>query len=230
MGATQPGRPKAVFLDRDGVINRNVFNAASGEFEAPLTANDFVLLPGAREGLQRLHQAGFLLILVSNQPNYAKRKSSLAELHAVDEELRHELSAMRVEFAAAYYCFHHPEGDVAGYSGPCACRKPSPYFPLRACREFGLDVRQSWMVGDRATDILCGHAAGVRTILIDANGVGYGQVVPDRTAVNLAAAATIICGASAESPGFDCLSELQVESLRVGRYRNGQAVADCRSF
>ena len=189
------GAHRAVFLDRDGVINRNVFNPATGEYEAPLTAKDVELLSGVRQALLRLRDAGFLLFMVSNQPNYAKGKSSLAELRAIDAELRKKLAAIGVELAAAYYCLHHPNGSVAGYSGPCACRKPSPYFLLRARREFGLDFDQSWMVGDRATDIQCGHAAGMRTILIDPFGRRDGQAAPDWIAADLAAAAEIICEA-----------------------------------
>lgn len=187
---------RAVFLDRDGVINRNVFNPATGQFEAPLTVKDFALLPGVCEALLRLQNAGFLLFLVSNQPNVAKRKSRLEELRAIDEKLRRAVKASEVEFAAHYYCLHHPEGETAEYSGPCACRKPSPYFLLRASREFGLDLRQSWMVGDRATDIMCGRRAGARTILIDANGADWTLAASDRTAADLAAAADIICAAS----------------------------------
>jgi D-glycero-D-manno-heptose 1,7-bisphosphate phosphatase len=189
------GARRAVFLDRDGVINRNVFNPATGEYEAPLTAGDFELLPGVRRAFLQLHHAGFLLFLVSNQPNHAKGKCSLADLRAIDTEMRRELAAIGVEFAAAYYCLHHPNGDVAGYSGPCACRKPSPYFLLRARREFRLDFQQSWMLGDRATDTECGRAAGVRTILIDPSGRGVGQAAPNVIAVDLAAAAEMICEA-----------------------------------
>jgi len=189
------GARRAVFLDRDGVINRNALNPATGEYEAPLTAEDFEILPRVREALLQLRDAGFLLFMVSNQPNYAKGKSSLAEHYAIDAELRRELTAIGVEFAASYYCLHHPDGSVAGFSGLCACRKPSPYFLLRARRQFGLNFQQSWMVGDRATDIECGRAAGTRTILIDPSGRGDGQAAPDWIAPDLAAAAEMICGA-----------------------------------
>lgn len=189
------GTRRVVFLDRDGVINRNVFNPATGEYEAPLTAEDFELLPGVRQALLQLRDAGFLLFLVSNQPNYAKGKSSLAELRAIDAELRRELDAIGIEFAAAYYCLHHPNGSVAGHSGPCACRKPSPYFLFRAMQEFRLDLEQSWMVGDRATDIECGRAAGVRTILIGPTGVDIERVAGDWIAADLTAAAEMICEA-----------------------------------
>jgi D-glycero-D-manno-heptose 1,7-bisphosphate phosphatase len=186
---------RAVFLDRDGVINQNVFNPETGDHEAPLTVADFALVPGTRQALQRLQRAGFLLFLVSNQPNYAKQKSSLDELHSIDAMLHRELDAVHVKLAATYYCFHHPNGEVPEYSGSCACRKPSPYFLLRASREFALDPARSWMVGDRTTDILCGQSAGVRTIRISPDNAPRENPVPDMRAPNLAAAAEIICGA-----------------------------------
>lgn len=200
MGAGQRARGRrAVFLDRDGVINQNIFNPATGKYEAPLTAGDFALIHGARAALHRLRRAGFLLFLVSNQPNYAKGKASLAEIRAIDAKLRRELGAVGIEFAARYYCLHHPEGTVAEYSGRCACRKPSPYFLVRAKREFRIDFEASWMVGDRATDIECGRAAGVRTILINAIGARGRQWGPDRVAKDLTEAADMICGVTAES-------------------------------
>lgn len=184
---------RAVFVDRDGVINRNVWNAASGEYEAPLTVADFALVPGALKGLRRMRRAGFLLFVVSNQPNYAKGKATLEELAAIDAKMRREAAAAGVAFAGVDYCLHHPEGIVAEYSGPCACRKPSPYYLLRAMREFGLDSAESWMVGDRETDVACGRAAGVRTVFIDERSVGSGGVGADWVAPDLADAAEHIC-------------------------------------
>ena len=192
MGAGGPTQRGAVFLDRDGVINLNVFNPASGEFEAPLTAADFALASGAVDGLRRLQQAGFPLFVVSNQPNYAKGKSSLADHFAIDATMRAQLAEEGIAFARVDYCLHHPKGVVAEYSGVCACRKPSPYFLLRAMRDFGLSAEQSWMIGDREADILCGRAANVRTLLIDAD---HRQTTADRVAPDLAAAAESICEA-----------------------------------
>lgn len=221
MGTDEPAGRRAVFLDRDGVINRNVLNAATGKREAPLTAAEFELIPGTREGLQRLRDAGFLLFLVSNQPNYAKGKSSLREMRAIHDRLLWELAAMRVEFAAFYYCLHHPEGIAAGYAGPCVCRKPSPYFLLQAAAEFDVDLAQSWMVGDRAADVLCGRAAGVGTILIDAEGAAVRAAAPDFVAEDLDTAAKTICRATSEY-----LPELRVETrgpIRRANWRQARA-------
>jgi D-glycero-D-manno-heptose 1,7-bisphosphate phosphatase len=194
---------RAIFLDRDGVINRNVLNLDTGEYEAPLSPAELHVLPGVLDALQQLQTAGFLLFLVSNQPNYAKRKSSLADLYAIHAKLQRELHNGGIAFAASYYCLHHAQGTRPGYSGPCACRKPSPYFLLRAIREFSLDPSQSWMIGDRPTDVLCGHAAGVRTILVASETPRLADAMPNHVAPNLSSAAELICGSS-QTNHLDC--------------------------
>jgi D-glycero-D-manno-heptose 1,7-bisphosphate phosphatase len=166
MGVSGLSQPAAVFLDRDGVINRNVMNPLTLAWEAPLRVESFVLANNALQALRTLRKAGFLLFLVSNQPNYAKAKVSLETLEDIHNRLLHLLHEEQIEFAAFYYCLHHPHGVRPGYSGPCRCRKPSPFFLLQARDQFGLDMERSWMIGDRASDIACGQAAGVHTIYV----------------------------------------------------------------
>lgn len=166
MGADNASGHRAVFLDRDGVINENVFNPATGEMESPLTAGQFRFLPGALAAMLALRRAGFLLFMVSNQPNHAKGKASLEELHAIHERMRIDLERSGIDFTRFYYCFHHPAGVTKGYSGQCECRKPSPYFLEKACAEYGINREKSWMIGDRWSDVACGRGAGVATILI----------------------------------------------------------------
>jgi D-glycero-D-manno-heptose 1,7-bisphosphate phosphatase len=194
------GLSRAVFLDRDGVINRNVMNPRTLAWEAPLTVEDFVLAPNALAALSALRQAGFLLFLVSNQPNYAKGKASLQTLENIHRHLLSLLDQQGIEFAAFYYCLHHPQGVVPGHSGPCRCRKPSPFFLLQARDQFGLDLERCWMVGDRASDIDCGHAAGVHTIYVrnQQEGAAVDGVEPgaEFQADNLETAALIILHAS----------------------------------
>lgn len=197
MGASRLTSHRAVFVDRDGVLNRNVHNPATGALEAPLTPARFELIPGVPAALAKLQEAGFLLFMVSNQPNYAKGKSSLATLAAIHRRLEAMLAEAHVNFAEFNYCLHHPAGVVPGYSGPCRCRKPSPYFLLRARNRFALDMRESWMIGDRLTDVDCGLAAGVRTILI---GSTNNEAVPGHprssayNAVDLVEAVKIVTG------------------------------------
>jgi D-glycero-D-manno-heptose 1,7-bisphosphate phosphatase len=185
----------AIFLDRDGVINRNVLDPATGEYGAPLTADDFELATGAIAGMLELRRRGFPLFLISNQPNYAKDKSTLEELAAIHRRLHEELDAAGISFAGYYYCHHHPKGKVAGYSGLCECRKPSPYFLYKAREEHGVSLAASWMVGDRVTDIECGRAAGLHTIRIAEDHPakrGHNELEADFEAHDLAEAAWII--------------------------------------
>jgi len=166
VGIHQVDSVRAVFLDRDGVINRNVFNPDTGEFESPGKAEDFDLFPGVLESLLQLQNAGYLLFLVSNQPNYAKGKSTLDELQGVHAALCKSLDDAGINFTQFFYCFHHPNGIVASHSCICECRKPSPFFLKKAAADFEVSLRHSWMVGDRASDIQCGNSVGVRTIRV----------------------------------------------------------------
>ncbi len=173
------GPKPAVFLDRDGVLNSLVLNPASGRMESPLTPNDLYLLEGVIPALRRLQQAGYPLLLVSNQPNYALGKSTLDTLGEIHSKLTTELLFGGIHFTRFYYCLHHPKGVVAGYSGLCVCRKPSPWFLLRARDDFGYSLPDSWMIGDQPTDAQSGRAAGVRTIRV---GSGPLAVYPDARA------------------------------------------------
>ena len=152
---------RAVFLDRDGVLNRNVFYPDTGAWETPRLPHEFHLANGVIPALASLHSAGFLLFLVSNQPNAAKGKSPADALEAMHTLLTAELQAAGLAFAGVFYCTHHPE-----FTGPCPCRKPSPYFLLGAAQKHGLALEKCWMIGDRPTDMECGRTAGVHTAWI----------------------------------------------------------------
>ncbi len=152
---------RAVFLDRDGVLNRNVFYPDTGAWESPRWPHEFMPVPGVLPALRELCAAGFRLFLVSNQPNIVNGKSNRQALDAIHGMLVAHLRSGGVTLDDAFYCTHHPR-----FSGPCACRKPSPYFLKQAALLRGLELTACWMVGDRATDMECGRAAGCRTAWI----------------------------------------------------------------
>jgi D-glycero-D-manno-heptose 1,7-bisphosphate phosphatase len=181
------GMRRAVFLDRDGVLNRNVWNPATNQYESPLRPEQFALLPDVIPALQLLSHAGYLLFLVSNQPNFAKGKTSLHALDVIHRKLETTLTDAQIILAASYYCYHHP--DV---TGKCICRKPSPYFLWKARDEFGIHLAESWMIGDRVTDIQCGRAAAARTIRI--TNTPSAEKEADHAAPDLWSAAQIIAG------------------------------------
>ncbi|CAN5252761.1 HAD family hydrolase [soil metagenome] len=156
----------AIFLDRDGVIVEEVFYPHTGEREAPLSPDDVRLIPGAAAGLGRLSQAGFLLILISNQGAHAKGKVSLRTLWLVHLRFVALLAEAGVAFDDVFYSYAHPDGVVPHFSGPSLDRKPGPYNLFIAAARHDIDLARSWTIGDRESDAACGQAAGTRTIRI----------------------------------------------------------------
>lgn len=157
---------RAIFLDRDGVLNELNYYPDFDEDESPRKADDLRLMPHVGETLQRLQTAGWGLVLVSNQPSYAKGKTTLENLHAVHKRLLTLLKPYNVTFLAAYYSYTHPRGIVPAFTGESLYRKPSPGFLLDAARDYDIDLPNSWMVGDRDSDIHCGQRAGTHTAQI----------------------------------------------------------------
>ncbi len=170
---------KAVFLDRDGVINANVFNVQTGAWESPHEVDDFHMFPWAIECLSRLQDHGFQLFLVSNQPSYAKGKTSLENIEAIHQEMHAILNKNRIYFTEYFYCYHHPDGIVPGYSIGCDCRKPGTFFLNEAQKKYKLDMKSSWMIGDRDSDIICGQKAGCKTIFVQDDKTNAGRSTPD---------------------------------------------------
>lgn len=157
---------RAVFLDRDGVINPLVYNAQEGGLDSPYRLDQFRLLPGVGPALRSLKEMGFLTVVVSNQPGVAKGKCSPGFLEALNWRLAAELRRYGAALDAIYYCLHHPQGKVPGLRRACLCRKPRPGLLLEAAQELGIDLRSSYMVGDRKVDIEAGLAAGCTTLLV----------------------------------------------------------------
>jgi D-glycero-D-manno-heptose 1,7-bisphosphate phosphatase len=184
----------AVFLDRDGVINELILNPQTGEYESPLSENDLKIAPNVFSDLRKLNKANFLLFVVSNQPNYAKGKSTLDSLQRISQLFSKRMIDNAVRLTDCYYCYHHPDGVVKDYSGECLCRKPKPYFLVEAQKKYDIDMLQSWFVGDQDSDVQCGQAAGVKTILVNEmlSGKKRGNSVPDYEVDNLTEAVKVI--------------------------------------
>jgi D-glycero-D-manno-heptose 1,7-bisphosphate phosphatase len=157
---------RAVFLDRDGVLNANI--ERDGRPVAPTTLAEFRILPGAAEAVFRLKQAGFTLVVVTNQPDVATGRTPRGVVDAMNAQLR---AAMPIDDIKV--CFHADEDR-------CTCRKPLPGMILEAARERGIDLPGSFMVGDRWRDIEAGRNAGCKTILLDVGTAQEGTTQPDR--------------------------------------------------
>ncbi len=183
---------RALFLDRDGVLDQLVFYASPGEWEAPRIVADLRMIEGVSEPLRRLAGAGWLLFIVTNQPSHAKGKASRDDLQAVHDEVVRRLD---IPLARSYVCFHQAEDR-------CDCRKPKPYFLHEAAREFDVDLAQSWMVGDQDSDLACGRAAGCRVALIEHRGSEHqrGAIEPDLRVRDLEELVSVLIPTSSPPP------------------------------
>jgi D-glycero-D-manno-heptose 1,7-bisphosphate phosphatase len=145
-------RRPAVFLDRDGVLNYN----RSDHIKSP---HEFVPIPGAAEAVAALNRAGWAVVVVSNQSGLGRGLFAQKALDAVMAKMQAVLQAAGARADAVYYCPHAPEAG-------CDCRKPAPGLVRRAAREHDLELSRSFFVGDKGSDVECGRAAGLRTVLV----------------------------------------------------------------
>lgn len=154
-----PDTNRAIFLDRDGVLVKDVGLVCA--------ASELEILEGVATALRRLKEADFQLVVVSNQAIVARgmiTELQLNEIHAAMNRLLGEQGAPSPD--AIYYCPHHPQATLDAYRIACDCRKPRPGMLLRAAAERAIDLAHSYLVGDRMTDILAGQRAGCRSILV----------------------------------------------------------------
>ncbi|MFC1501497.1 D-glycero-alpha-D-manno-heptose-1,7-bisphosphate 7-phosphatase [Elusimicrobiota bacterium] len=151
---------KAVFFDKDGVLN--VDNGISGTNEA------VVLFPGLPEVIKSLRERGFNIFVVTNQPIVARGIIKEDTLEKILDEFKERVESNddNIKIDKIYYCPHHPHANLEEYRINCDCRKPKPGMILEAVREFNIDVKKSYMIGDRISDIIAGSLAGCKTIQI----------------------------------------------------------------
>lgn len=123
---------RGVFLDRDGVVNRMVYDAEHGTVDSPANPDQLEMLPGAAEAVRALNDLGLPVIVVSNQPGIAKGKMTLALQEAITSKLQAGLAAAGAHLDGVYYCLHHPDAALPEYRIRCDCRKPKPGLLLRA--------------------------------------------------------------------------------------------------
>jgi D,D-heptose 1,7-bisphosphate phosphatase len=157
---------RAIFLDRDGVINDLEYNAEEGHIGAPLSSKQLRVHPYSGTAVRKLRALGFLTILVSNQPGVAKKQLTYAEFLRMNVAVRKQLSVDGGQLDGEYYCLHHPDAVLPKYRVECDCRKPKPGLLLRAAEENDVSLPDSYLVGDALADVKAGKAAGCKTILL----------------------------------------------------------------
>lgn len=158
-------KQKAVFLDRDGTINKYVGFLRN--------IDDFELIDGVAEAIRKINESGYLAIVVTNQPVIARGEVTVEDLEEIHKKMETLLGAKGAYLDAIYYCPHHPhkgfEGEVPELKMDCECRKPKPGMLLKAAEDFNIDLSRSWMIGDGVNDIKAGKAARCKTALIGTN-------------------------------------------------------------
>jgi len=166
---------RAVFLDRDGVLNRAFVR--QGVLTPPHSLDELEILPGVMQALQRLRQAGLRLIVVTNQPDVARGRQQRRKVEEINDRLKATLPLDDVRVC------YHDDADS------CDCRKPKPGLLLLAAREYGISLRDSYMVGDRWRDVEAGRRAGCTTVFVETESAERVDINPDVRVTSLGEAA-----------------------------------------
>lgn len=159
---------KAIFLDRDGTINKYVGFLRN--------INDLELLPDVAEAVRKINESGYLCVVVTNQPVIARGEVTVPELELIHNKMETLLGKEGAYIDALYYCPHHPhkgyEGEIPELKFDCECRKPKPGMLIQAANDLNIDLKASWMIGDGENDVKAGKNAGCRTALIGKDNFG----------------------------------------------------------
>lgn len=166
-------KQKAIFLDRDGTINKYVGFLRN--------IDDFELIPGVAEAIRKINNSGYLAIVVTNQPVIARGEVTFEQLDEIHNKMETLIGEQGAYLDAIYYCPHHPdkgfEGEIPELKIDCDCRKPKPGMLLEAADDFNIDLSESWMVGDGKNDILAGKNVGCKTALIGNKNFGQNETI-----------------------------------------------------
>ncbi len=180
---------QAVFLDRDGTINE--------ERDYLFRCEDFHFISGVPQAIKQLNDAGFLVVVVTNQSGVARGYYAESDVERLHVFIQQQLCSIGAHIDAFYYCPHHPTKGLGKYKRDCCCRKGEPGMLLQASQEHSIDLNKSFIVGDKLVDVEAGIAAGcVPLLVLTGYGVEQQPLVPSATTIcaDLTAAVTLICG------------------------------------
>ena len=157
---------RAVFFDKDGVINDLTYNREEGIIGSPRSAKELDIFPYAAPSIKEIQSSGYLTIVISNQPGVGKKQFSLREFQKMQDKVDRALSKEGCRLDGEYYCFHHPSALISKYKVDCDCRKPKPGLFFKAAIERNIVLQNSFFIGDALIDVKAGKAAGCKTILV----------------------------------------------------------------
>ncbi len=178
---------KAVFLDRDGVLNEEVSHITE--------LSQIKMIENAGRAVQLFNSLGYKTIIVTNQPSIGLGMSNEEKLKEINAHICSQLAKQGGKIDAIYFCPHHPQRGLGDYKKECECRKPNPGMLLEAAKQHSLDLKKSFMIGDRTSDIKAGYQAGCTTIVVKtgyAGDDGFKDATPDYIAENIYEAAKLI--------------------------------------
>ena len=156
----------AVFLDRDGVINKIIFHQEMGLIETPFTVDQFQLMPGAARAIQTINRLGLRAIVVSNQPGVAMRHFTKETLQKITYKMIELLRKRGAYLDGVYYCVHHPQKGFGSLKKRCSCRKPKAGLLREAAKDFKINLKRSCMIGDSILDVQAGKKVRCKTFLL----------------------------------------------------------------
>lgn len=157
---------KAIFLDRDGIINELIYYPESGIIDTPINISQVKLVFGIDQLICKAKKFEYLVIVISNQPARGLNKIKDKGFDLIDKKINDLLLEKDVKLDAFYYCFHHPHAKLAKFRKNCNCRKPKIGLFKKAAKKYDINLSKSWMVGDGVDDIKAGKRAGCKTILL----------------------------------------------------------------
>ncbi|SEB47764.1 D-glycero-D-manno-heptose 1,7-bisphosphate phosphatase [Amycolatopsis tolypomycina] len=191
---------RALFLDRDGTLTE--------PRHYPTRPDELVLQPGIAPPLRALREAGFALVVVTNQSGLARGLFQQADLNLMHQELRRLLADHGVQLDGVYVCPHHPDGTMPPFGVICKCRKPAPGMLRQAAQDLDLDLSESWTIGDSACDIGAGRRAGTQTVLVSPQPLA--AVAPDVHRVTTADALYYVLATSGPVRSRSCVGHSMV--------------------
>lgn len=157
---------KAIFLDRDGIINKMVFNHKENVYDSPQSPFEVELVDGIEQIISWANKRSIPVIEVTNQPGIAKGKQNRLTLESIEKRVHNLLGEKGVKVDGVYRCLHHPLGVVPKLTRKCSCRKPKPGLLKKAAEDFKINLSKSVMIGDGAVDVEAGNAVGAKTIIL----------------------------------------------------------------
>lgn len=192
---------KALFLDKDGVINKLVYDAESGIIHSPFTTQQVEYEYGIFGLLKKAKDNGYKIIVISNQPNIGIKKMNLVQLNLIKSKIDREFKKKGIKIDYQYYCMHHPYASILKYKKICRCRKPGTLLFEKAVKKFNIDIKKSFSIGDGISDVIASKKMKIKSIMIiNTNEGSYlslleeklGSIKPDYLVKNLKEIESII--------------------------------------